>query len=59
MAVDGVPARDLFERLYTTHGFAGAPTGGLRLSPHIYNTVDEIDRVVELISEEGKGSGSG
>lgn len=51
MAVEGVPARALFERLYSTHGFAGAPTGGLRLSPHIYNTLGDIERAVAAIDE--------
>lgn len=34
-------------RLYNEFGIAGAPTGGLRLSPTIYNTVEHIDRAIE------------
>jgi isopenicillin-N epimerase len=38
--------RELFDRLYREHGIAGAPTGGLRLSPHVYNTQEHVDRAV-------------
>ena len=51
-----VPAEkraELFDRLYRQHGIAGAPTGGMRLCPHVYNTVEHVDRaasgVVSLI----------
>ena len=37
---------NLFERLYREHGIAGAPTGGLRLCPHIYNTEEHVDRAI-------------
>ena len=37
---------DVANRLYTRHGIAGAPTGGLRLCPTIYNTPKHIDRAV-------------
>lgn len=51
------PAGDLFNTLYTDHSIAGAPTSGdftgVRLSPHIYNTMDEVDRVVEVVAEIG------
>jgi isopenicillin-N epimerase len=33
-------------RMYAEHGIAGAATGGLRLCPTIYNTVEHIDRAV-------------
>lgn len=35
--------------LYEEHGIAGAPTGGLRLCPHVYNTREHIDRAAEGI----------
>ena len=44
-----VPAeqrRDLIDALYTEHGIAGAATGGLRLCPHFYNTIEHIDRAI-------------
>ncbi len=36
----------LVNALYEEHGIAGAATGGLRLCPHLYNTVEHIDRAV-------------
>ena len=33
-------------RLYTEHGITGAATGGLRLSPTIYNTEEHIERAI-------------
>ena len=36
----------LVNALYEEHGIAGAATGGLRLCPHLYNTVDHVDRAV-------------
>lgn len=38
--------RAVFERLYAEHGIAGAPTGGLRLSPHVYNTMEHVERAL-------------
>ncbi|MYC60575.1 MAG: aminotransferase class V-fold PLP-dependent enzyme [Gammaproteobacteria bacterium] len=32
------------DRLYREHGIAGAATGGLRLCPTIYNTLEHVDR---------------
>lgn len=32
--------------LYTEHGIAAAATGGIRLCPTIYNTVEHVDRAV-------------
>ncbi len=36
----------VFNRLYQEYGIAAAPTGGLRLSPHLYNTGEHIDRAL-------------
>jgi selenocysteine lyase/cysteine desulfurase len=44
-----VPANkreEIYSRLYSEHGIAGASTGGLRLCPHIYNTHEHIDRAI-------------
>ena len=38
-------------QLYSEYGIAGAPTGGLRLSPTIYNTVEHIDRAIKAVAE--------
>jgi selenocysteine lyase/cysteine desulfurase len=37
-------SRRIFDMLYRSYGIAGATTGGLRLCPHVYNTMDHIDR---------------
>ncbi len=36
----------LVNALYEEHGIAGAATGGLRLCPHLYNTVEHVHRAV-------------
>lgn len=47
VSAPGSVRRDVFERLYAGHGIAGAPTGGIRLCPHIYNTIGHVDRAVQ------------
>lgn len=37
---------ELVNRLYSEFGIAGAGTGGIRLCPTIYNTVEHIDRAI-------------
>jgi selenocysteine lyase/cysteine desulfurase len=37
---------ELWDRLYQEHGIIGAPTGGLRLCPHVYNTEEHVDRAL-------------
>jgi isopenicillin-N epimerase len=44
----GVGAK-VYDRLYRAHGVIGAPTGGLRLCPHVYNTLADVDRAVEAV----------
>jgi selenocysteine lyase/cysteine desulfurase len=56
LRVEGVATRPAYDRLWRDHRMAIAhtPSGeteGLRLSPHIYNTIDEIDRAVEAIRD--------
>ncbi len=36
----------LVTALYERYGIAGAATGGLRLCPHVYNTLDHVHRAV-------------
>lgn len=38
--------------LYERHGIAGAPTGGIRLCPHIYNSEEHVDRAVAAVRAE-------
>ncbi len=42
----GTNARSVMNRLYEEFGIAAAPTGGLRLSPHTYNTMEHIERAI-------------
>ena len=46
---EGADHRKLYETLYADHGIAGAATGGLRLSPHIYNTMADIERAIGAV----------
>ncbi len=50
----GADARELFNTLYSDHNIAGASMGGdftgVRLSPHIYNTMAEVEQVVEVVA---------
>ena len=41
---------ELMDRLYREHGIAGAPTGGLRLCPHVYNTMEHVERAVRGVA---------
>lgn len=38
--------REIFSRMYDEHGIAGSTSGGFRLSPHIYNTEEHIERAI-------------
>lgn len=51
-SVPGTEGRELFGRLYEEKSIATAPRGtGVRLSAHIYNTMEEVDRVVEAVAD--------
>lgn len=44
-----VPAesqREVFSRMYDEHGIAGSTSGGFRLSPHLYNTAEHVERAI-------------
>ena len=43
---EGREMRPIHEALYREHRVATAPTGGLRFSPHIYNTIADVDYVL-------------
>jgi len=43
--------RAIMQALYEDHGIAGAPTGGIRLCPHIYNSEEHVDRAIAAVSE--------
>ena len=55
-ALKGVPTADAYNKLWERHRLAIAMTAsgdaeGLRLSPHIYNSMEEIDYAVRAVRE--------
>ncbi|MFQ5630152.1 MAG: aminotransferase class V-fold PLP-dependent enzyme [bacterium] len=54
-ALPRVDARKAFQTLYEKHNIGCAPMRGdftgIRLSPHIYNTMEEVERVVATLEE--------
>jgi isopenicillin-N epimerase len=49
ISVPGVEAKAVVQKMYDTHGIATALTGGVRMSPHIYNTAEDINRVTDAL----------
>jgi isopenicillin-N epimerase len=47
---EGRDTAAMYERLYRDHGIAGASIGGLRLCPHIHNTMEEMERTLAAVS---------
>jgi isopenicillin-N epimerase len=47
--VPGSEAKVIVQKLYAEHGIAAATTGGVRLSPHIYNSKEDIARVTDAL----------
>jgi len=45
----GKKPADVTQKLYELHGIATAPTGGIRISPHIYNTLSDMDKVLKAL----------
>jgi selenocysteine lyase/cysteine desulfurase len=48
---DGIDNQKVYEALYARHGIAGAPSGGVRFCPHIYNTMEEIERTLTALGQ--------
>jgi len=44
-------ARKLTGKVYEDSGIITAATGGLRMSPHVYNTEDHVDRVLAAVKK--------
>jgi len=56
IVVINLPGKEIHEvtdKLYHKYGIATAPSGGIRLSPHVYNTMKDIDFTVKAIGEVG------
>jgi selenocysteine lyase/cysteine desulfurase len=49
LRVPPTKSRAVYNKLYEEHGIAGAPTGGLRLCPHVYNTREHVERAVRAV----------
>ena len=45
--VERAKSREALNQLYEEHGIAGAGTGGIRLCPHVYNTMEHVERAVK------------
>jgi selenocysteine lyase/cysteine desulfurase len=50
-SLDRAGTSALVKDLYGKYGIAGAATGGLRLSPHVYNTMADIELAVRAVRE--------
>jgi cysteine desulfurase/selenocysteine lyase len=50
--IEGVPTNEVADRLRAANFVCGSRGGGLRVAPHGYNTVDEIDALVEAAADE-------
>jgi selenocysteine lyase/cysteine desulfurase len=52
--IEGREPRPVFEELYAQHRIAGAGMGGdfagVRFSPHLYNTMEEVERAVSAVA---------
>ena len=48
---DAAKGEQASEALYRKWGIAAAPTGGVRLCPHVYNTMEHIDRAGKALKE--------
>jgi isopenicillin-N epimerase len=46
----GKDSKEVYQKLYDSYGVACSSTGGIRLSPHIYNTMEDIDKVVHALA---------
>jgi selenocysteine lyase/cysteine desulfurase len=46
MKVPSKNSGQVLDRLYLEHGIAGSTAGGLRLCPHVYNTMEHVERAV-------------
>lgn len=51
MSFASADAKKVYSQIYTKHGIAGAATGGLRLCPHVYNTMEDVERAVRAVGE--------
>lgn len=48
---EGADAQKVFQELYAKHGIAGSTSGGLRLCPHVYTTMEDVERTIRATAE--------
>ncbi|HEY5616256.1 MAG TPA: aminotransferase class V-fold PLP-dependent enzyme, partial [Bacteroidota bacterium] len=48
---EGTDSRKIYEALYSEYHIAAASVGGVRFSPHIYNTFEDIDKTVDAVKK--------
>jgi isopenicillin-N epimerase len=46
----GKDSKEIHQKLYANHGIASAPSGGVRFSPHIYNTLADMDKIAAALT---------
>ena len=52
IVIINIPGKDpasIYQDLYTKYGIAAANVGAIRLSPHIYNTLEDMNRIVDAL----------
>jgi selenocysteine lyase/cysteine desulfurase len=49
--LDRAAMNNLVKDLYEKYGIAAAATGGLRLSPHVYNSTADVDLAIRAVGE--------
>lgn len=47
--VEGLDTRAAYNALYEDHGIAGAATGGIRMCPHIYNSLAQMEQAAVAV----------
>ncbi len=50
ISLAGKDNKEVYQKLYDNYGIACASTGGIRLSPHIYNTMEDVNKVVSALA---------
>ncbi|MDX2049110.1 MAG: aminotransferase class V-fold PLP-dependent enzyme [Chitinophagaceae bacterium] len=49
--IPGKEPASIYQKLYEQYGIACAATGGIRFSPHIYNTMADIDKIAAALKK--------
>lgn len=49
--IPGKVSAEVYQKLYTNYGIACAPSGGVRFSPHVYNSMADLDAVANALAQ--------